>query len=83
MDTLETEVRRAKRSKHLFALLLLDLDELRAINDKYGHRVGNRALRRLSEVIKDQSRATDVAARYGGDEFAAVLIDAMGGNGRG
>jgi predicted signal transduction protein with EAL and GGDEF domain len=60
MDTLETEVRRAKRRKHLFALLLLDLDELKAM--------GNRALKRLSEVIKDQSRATDLAARYGGDE---------------
>jgi GGDEF domain-containing protein len=39
MDTLETEVRRAKRSKHLFALLLLDLNELKAINEKYGHLV--------------------------------------------
>ena len=76
MDTLEREVRRAERSNHVFALLLLDLDDLKAINDKHGHLVGNRALKRLSEVIKDHSRATDLAARYGGDEFALVLIDA-------
>ena len=76
MDTLEREVCRAERSSHVFALLLLDLDELKAINDKYGHLAGNRALRRLSEIIKEHSRATDLAARYGGDEFAVVLIDA-------
>lgn len=51
MDTLEREVRRAERSNHVFALLLLDLGELKAINDKQGHLLGNRALKRLSEVI--------------------------------
>jgi diguanylate cyclase (GGDEF)-like protein/PAS domain S-box-containing protein len=76
VDALEREVRRAERIKNPFAVLLLDLDDLKAINDRHWHLAGNRALKRLSEIIKEHSRATDVAARYGGDEFAVVLIDA-------
>jgi PAS domain S-box-containing protein len=68
LDTLEREVRRAERSNHSFAVLLLDLDELKRVNDRLGHLAGNRALQRLSEVVKEQCRATDLAARYGGDE---------------
>jgi diguanylate cyclase (GGDEF)-like protein len=75
MDRFEAEVRRADRSQHSFTLLLLDLDQLKRINDLQGHLAGNRALRRLAAVMKEHCRATDLAARYGGDEFALLLID--------
>jgi diguanylate cyclase (GGDEF)-like protein/PAS domain S-box-containing protein len=76
LGALEREVRRAERAHNSFALLLLDLDELKHINDQFGHLTGNRALKRLAAVMKQQCRSVDLGARYGGDEFAVLLIDA-------
>jgi diguanylate cyclase (GGDEF)-like protein/PAS domain S-box-containing protein len=75
VDRLEQEVRRAERSHHSFTVLLLDLDGLKRINDLHGHLTGNRALQRLAAVMNEHCRSTDLAVRYGGDEFAVVLID--------
>jgi diguanylate cyclase (GGDEF)-like protein/PAS domain S-box-containing protein len=75
MDMLEREVRRAERNLRRFTVLLLDVNDLKGINDRHGHLAGNRVLKRLAAALKEQCRGTDMAARYGGDEFGVVLIE--------
>ena len=73
LDVLENETERTNRTGRPFAVLLLDLDGLKTINDNYGHLVGSQALCRLADILRIHCRAIDIAARYGGDEFALVL----------
>ncbi len=73
LDVLESETERTNRNGRPFAVLLLDLDGLKKINDKHGHLVGTRALCRVADILRIHCRAMDTAARYGGDEFALVL----------
>lgn len=73
LDALHAEIERSERTLRPFAVLLLDLDGLKKINDRYGHPVGSRALSRIGEVLRLSCRSIDTAARYGGDEFAVVL----------
>ena len=73
LDVLETETERTNRSGRPFAVLLLDLDGLKKINDTHGHLVGSHALNRLGHILRIHCRAIDTAARYGGDEFALGL----------
>jgi diguanylate cyclase (GGDEF)-like protein/PAS domain S-box-containing protein len=75
-ESLDREVCRGERNQRSFALLLLDLNDLKGINDRYGHLAGNRALKRLARILKEHCRASDIAARFGGDEFAVLLLDA-------
>ncbi|HTG41680.1 MAG TPA: GGDEF domain-containing protein [Methylomirabilota bacterium] len=69
----DREIARSARSNRGFCLLMMDLDELKPINDKYGHYFGDRVLRGVGEVVRNGVRRIDTAARYGGDEFVALL----------
>ena len=76
VEVLNAEIGRSKRTEREFSLLLLDLDGLKEINDRFGHLAGNRALGRVAQVLADSCRSIDTAARQGGDEFALVLPEA-------
>ena len=73
VNVLIGEIKRSQRAERPFAVLLLDLDGLKAINDRHGHLAGNRALCRVADALRALGRTADTAARFGGDEFAYVL----------
>lgn len=75
-NALDAEIKRSQRTERPFAVVLLDLDGLKKINDRHGHVVGSRAVCRVAEVLLASCRAVDTAARFGGDEFALVLPEA-------
>ncbi|HEY8238666.1 MAG TPA: GGDEF domain-containing protein [Candidatus Limnocylindrales bacterium] len=78
---LEREIARGDRSGRAFCLVMLDLDDLKSVNDRFGHLAGDQVLRSISDIVKGGVRKIDVAARYGGDEFVALLpeTDPTGG----
>jgi diguanylate cyclase (GGDEF)-like protein len=73
---LEREIERSRRSGLPLSLLLLDLDELKVINDRCGHAGGDRVLREIAGAIRRELRAADIGARLGGDEFAVLAVGA-------
>jgi len=70
---LDEELYRSKRYDRDLSLMMIDLDNFKALNDRFGHAVGDHLLRYFSQVIADTIRPSDIAARYGGEEFLVIL----------
>ncbi len=72
-ESLDIEFKRAKRYKHEFSIMMIDLDHFKQINDNYGHMAGDEVLRQVSHKIKECQRETDFIGRYGGEEMVVIL----------
>ncbi len=74
----DEEAARARRTDRTFQVVMLDLDEFKNVNDTYGHKVGDKMLREVAQIIEGQLREYDFLARYGGDEFVALVQEVVG-----
>lgn len=74
-QSLRFEFKRFQRYHHACSLIMLDIDHFKDINDSYGHTAGDEVIRRTSTILKEGLRESDVAGRYGGEEFAVILVD--------
>jgi len=72
-EKLSSEINRASRYNHNLSLLMIDIDFFKGFNDEYGHPVGDAALRDLAQILIKNVRETDIAFRYGGEEFSVIL----------
>jgi len=72
-ETLEKETERAKRYNRTLTIMMIDIDDFKCCNDTYGHLAGDTAMVQIAGLIKKQTRASDVATRYGGEEFMVIL----------
>jgi len=71
----EEEITRARRFKHFLSLVFIDIDNLKKINDSFGHLAGDRVLKKISEIVRENIRKIDIPARYGGDEIVIILSE--------
>lgn len=74
-EALINEYKRIKRSGHHSTLLMCDIDHFKRVNDTYGHAAGDAVIQHVAAAVKKNLRSTDVAGRYGGEEFAVLLLD--------
>ena len=72
---LEEELSRYRRFNHPVSVVLLDLDGFKAVNDDLGHNAGDATLRDIAQILMKHSRGINVVSRYGGDEFAVLLVE--------
>ena len=73
MDTMAAEFARAKRYWSSLSIMMLDVDHFKQINDRYGHQVGDQVLEHLAGLLRERTRGSDIAARYGGEELTVLL----------
>lgn len=71
-NSFNKEIRRAKRYNHSFAVIMLDIDHFKEVNDTYGHDVGDNVLVAISKVLSEHIRGTDILGRWGGEEFLII-----------
>jgi diguanylate cyclase (GGDEF)-like protein len=72
-ERFDEEIARARRTKESFAMAVIDVDHFKQVNDRWGHAVGDSALKSVADRLRDSVRRTDIVARYGGEEFAVML----------
>ncbi len=72
-ERLLEEVERSRRYNEPFTLFMIDIDDFKVLNDRYGHLAGDEVLRKVAHVIRDVVRSIDVVARFGGEEFTVIL----------
>jgi diguanylate cyclase (GGDEF)-like protein len=75
---LDAEIKRSERKKQKLALLMIDIDFFKQLNDQYGHHVGDQILRDVSSLLMKDMREVDTVARYGGEEFVIILPETSG-----
>jgi diguanylate cyclase (GGDEF)-like protein len=66
---------RFRRTRHTSSLMMFDIDHFKKVNDTYGHQAGDEVIRRTARMVRESIRATDIAGRYGGEEFAVILLN--------
>jgi len=72
---LEKEFKRSNRADHICSVVMFDIDHFKKVNDTYGHQAGDEVIRRTSALLQETMRLTDIAGRYGGEEFGVILVD--------
>ncbi|MBB6214734.1 diguanylate cyclase (GGDEF)-like protein [Anaerosolibacter carboniphilus] len=76
-DRLDQEIKEARRYGKRLSVIMVDIDHFKAVNDKYGHQVGDQVLSKLAAFIRNSLRSIDIVGRYGGEEFMIILPETM------